>query len=559
MPFITIQGEQLIAQKQGANQVMTITHFVFANIPGLGAEPVDRIETMPPVGQIVHEHAVSKQGYVNANQVVYSCTLESTIGNFTFNWVGLKAAAGELVACAHISAQVKTANAGAIPGNNLTRNFLLAFSGIAATTAISVPAETWQIDFTTRLLQIDERERLSNFDIYGVGAFFGDGFKVEYVSGTTYKVKAGIGYVGGIRCLLAADVNITLSAPKGVWIDASLQGDINGVAEIVQVKVSATALVNSIDSNGFAHYLSQVANVATAGVVTDLRAIAPVYLRRDDVVPQAEAEAGTATTARAWNALRVKQAIQALVLPATESLAGLVRRATIPEILAGLNTLSYVSPAGLAAENTRARIIEKIGWPIPQQGTGINQLANAVKIGWSAEARLKATVDVTDIGNFVFDQQLENAPGLLIGFSRKEYASYYDVDSSIWEDVPTFSLQITVTKAPVIVDVFARIYAHFNHAPDPAFCRILVNGGEFVNFVVDRAIEEGLIDYTIGQSFVLHRKMTLSQNANYTFKVQMRNSANSPTQNVRLGASDENQVGPTAEYLSTIDIGMYKA
>lgn len=46
-----------------------------------------------------------------------------------------------------------------------------------------------------------------------------------------------------------------------------------------------------------------------------------------------------------------------------------------------------------------------LGFTPVQQGTGINQLTNPVKLGWSG-TRLKATVDNTDLGNFVFDSQL---------------------------------------------------------------------------------------------------------------------------------------------------------
>lgn len=34
-----------------------------------------------------------------------------------------------------------------------------------------------------------------------------------------------------------------------------------------------------------------------------------------------------------------------------------------------------------------------------QQGTGVGQLTNVVKIGWSGASKLKATVDTTDLGN----------------------------------------------------------------------------------------------------------------------------------------------------------------
>lgn len=410
MSFITVQGEQLIAAKIGANQTLQITHFVLANIAGLGAEPANRIEVLPAAGDIVDTRPVTRQGYVNTNQVVYSLALDSTIGNYTFNWVGLKAAGGELVACEHISPITKTANNGATPGNNLTRNFLLAFSGAQGVTAIAVPAETWQIDFTTRLLQIDERERLSNFDVYGQSAFFADGFKVEFISGTTYRVKAGLGYVGGIRCKLNADTNITLTAPpKGIWLDASLQGNINGVSEVVNFNITAVPPADYTDGLGFKHFVGQIASVSSQGVVTDTRVVAPRYLLRDDIVPQAEAEAGTAMTPRAWTALRVKQAVLMIIAQATEAIVGRTRYATAQETQDGTLNNAAVHPAGLSAALNA--YVEK--------GTGIGQLANIVKMGWSAANRLKVTIDNTDLGNVVFDFNL-------VAYALKTYVDAAD-------------------------------------------------------------------------------------------------------------------------------------
>lgn len=61
-----------------------------------------------------------------------------------------------------------------------------------------------------------------------------------------------------------------------------------------------------------------------------------------------------------------------------------------------------------------------------QAGTGTGQLANLVKIGWSG-TRLKATVDSTDLGNFVFDSQLTWAnlgskPTTIAGFGLTDAA-----------------------------------------------------------------------------------------------------------------------------------------
>ncbi|AMK16700.1 gp53-like domain-containing protein [Sphingobium sp. MI1205] len=47
-------------------------------------------------------------------------------------------------------------------------------------------------------------------------------------------------------------------------------------------------------------------------------------------------------------------------------------------------------------------ITARLGYTPVQQGTGVGQLANSIKMGWSG-TRLKATVDSSDLGNLVFD------------------------------------------------------------------------------------------------------------------------------------------------------------
>jgi hypothetical protein len=339
MAFITFAGENQIAAKQGAAQILDITHFVLANIAGLGAEPVNRIEAMPAGGNIMATLPVTSSGYVNGNQVVYSLVMDSSIGDFDFNWVGLKDADGVLIACTYTPLIQKRKTTGSIPGNNLTRNFLIAFSGIQATTAIDVPAATWQIDFNARLWGIDERERLSNYDIYGHEGFFGDGWKVTRQGATTtYDVAAGVGYVGGVRIAEAITQQVTVAGPpKSVWLDVSLQGDISDVSAVVAFVIDAVAHADYTDANGFKHYVTKIADIAADGSVTDVRVSA------DNIVPQAEAETGTATTIRNWTAQRVRQAINAVMKAATETVAGIAEIATQAETDAGTDDTRIIT------------------------------------------------------------------------------------------------------------------------------------------------------------------------------------------------------------------------
>ncbi len=289
---ITFAFEQWKAKEAVNGSRVVLDEFVFANVPGLDAgKPIDRKEGMPPAGQIVHRQAVNKTGVVNNNAVVYSVTLGTKVGDFDFNWIGLVNKASNTVAMiVHAPTQRKVANHDGQQGNAITRSFVMEYDGAASETAITTPAETWQIDFTARLGGIDEMQRLINRDHYGAGAFFGNGFLVAK-AGAQYFVTAGTGYVGGLRAVLAANQNITVTAkPIKVWADVSLQGNVvSQWAAAVKFTVAATA-ADYTDKAGFKHYVFAVASIDAAGNITDLRpqgslsdqAGNDAYLRKDD-------------------------------------------------------------------------------------------------------------------------------------------------------------------------------------------------------------------------------------------------------------------------------------
>lgn len=73
--------------------------------------------------------------------------------------------------------------------------------------------------------------------------------------------------------------------------------------------------------------------------------------------------------------------------------------------MVGLGNVENKSSATIRGEITGSNVTTALGWTPVQQGTGTGQGTNVIKIGWSG-TRLKATVDVTDQGNFVFDSHL---------------------------------------------------------------------------------------------------------------------------------------------------------
>lgn len=276
MAFITLAGESLVAQRKAAEQPLNITEFIFANIPGLDPNaPVNRSEPMPAAAHIVYQVSIPDwaSGYVNPNQVVYSAQIGSDIGDWDYNWIGLQADDGTLFAASYVPLQQKRRNIPPLQtGNNITRNFLVAFDGAKAITGLTVDASTWQIDYTIRLFGIDERERLSNRDIYGRSAFFGTGFEVAIDSGV-HQVKSGIGYGEGIRIENASHVSVSPPGfPTTLYLDCCLERQLSDVQGVWKVAFG-TDLADYDDSVHTRHYLVPVAHLPDPNTVTDLRPV----------------------------------------------------------------------------------------------------------------------------------------------------------------------------------------------------------------------------------------------------------------------------------------------
>jgi hypothetical protein len=276
---ITLAGESLIAQKHAARQGLDVARFIFANVPGLDPSgPIDRAAPKPAAGQIVHVYDIPDEnaGYVNPNQVVYSSQIGSDVGDWDFNWIGLETAEGVLFAVAYVPLQIKRRNIPPLQvGNNLTRNFLVAYDGAQALTGITIDASTWQHDFTVRLAGIDERERLSNRDIYGPACFFGSSLQLEKVGGA-YQLKPGTAYVEGVRLQRVAALAVVPPAfPTTAWLDVSLQREFSDVQANWSV-VWGAGKIDYLDSAGVRHYLVAIADLPNSNTITDSRPVEPV-------------------------------------------------------------------------------------------------------------------------------------------------------------------------------------------------------------------------------------------------------------------------------------------
>jgi microcystin-dependent protein len=275
---ITLAGESQIALKQSQKKPLIISKFIFAHVPGLDpVTPIDRAAGKPPAGQIVQVYTIPQEnaGYVNPNQVVYSAQLGSDIGDWDFNWVGLEDEDGVLFAVSYVPLQQKRKNIPPLQiGNNVTRNFLVAFDGALALTGITIDARTWQHDFTVRLAGIDERERLSNRNLYGRACFFGGSLTFERV-GSVFQLRPGAAFIEGIRVVLDEPLVVTGVIPVGkVWLDVCLERQLND--RVTSWKVVYGEQVDYTDAAGALHYCEPIANFISTSEIVDLRAVEPI-------------------------------------------------------------------------------------------------------------------------------------------------------------------------------------------------------------------------------------------------------------------------------------------
>ncbi|MCA8035389.1 tail fiber domain-containing protein [Burkholderia arboris] len=108
----------------------------------------------------------------------------------------------------------------------------------------------------------------------------------------------------------------------------------------------------------------------------------------------------------------------AVLAIAQRSVAGSI--ASQVEAEAGEDNTKLMTPLRVAQATENKQ--EALGFTPVQQGTGIDQSQNTVKIGWKEGVGLKATVDDSDFGAFVFDRELD-------GYATHDWVRSYAVKS----------------------------------------------------------------------------------------------------------------------------------
>lgn len=271
------------AQQEAASEPVILDQVVFALIPGLDPSlPIDPDETLPPENQIQYRYDIpeNNKGFINPDAVVYSCLLGTDIGTWNYNAIYLVNSALNLAGVIiHEPEQskVKADPLAGIEGDTLSRNLVTTYKNAQALTQINVPAETWQLEFNTRLSTMDERVRKNNLTEYGQAAFLEDGWKVSHTAGAiTATIEPGAGYVGGLKSVLTTVTPLDLTHvvfPKTVYLVATFQGQANSEWMTINTLRIEDSLAPTFIEGGVTYYAAPLAQLTSTSDAQDLRAL----------------------------------------------------------------------------------------------------------------------------------------------------------------------------------------------------------------------------------------------------------------------------------------------
>lgn len=257
-------GEQFFIKQLSRSQPIKLDKVIFANINGTnGDTEIDLNGSMPAARQIVHTAPVTQSGLLNDKTVVYSVILDTSVGDFSFNYIGLaNSETNTLCMVMHTDLTRKVKTAGQRQGNTITESIWLEIDNASESTGITVNAQTWQIDYSKRLAGEDERIRLTNYDLYNRLAIH-DGFTITK-NNNQLTVSSGLAYVAGLRVNHTAQTSIKVENNQSLYIDAWLAGTVTGEWSVSYNLIAGTNL-RDYEKNGFKHYVERVASVDANG------------------------------------------------------------------------------------------------------------------------------------------------------------------------------------------------------------------------------------------------------------------------------------------------------
>ena len=213
------------------------------------------VKFLDGVDAVVHTASVTSAGFVSPDMVSYGVILESAQGTFTFEKLEFYSDDAAPVKVLEDTVQVFTKQAGGLSWSHAT---LLKYSDVASITNITVPAETWQLNFEGHFQNVEADARAAVARILGRFAALNDAFKVAAPLPTVVDALD----VVGSWTLSGGSGGITVDAADKVEGAASLE--VAGHVVDAQFSLDFGAPVDWSADNGV------VARARSAGAATNI-------------------------------------------------------------------------------------------------------------------------------------------------------------------------------------------------------------------------------------------------------------------------------------------------
>lgn len=277
---IVKSGENFFIKQLSKSQPIKLDRVIFANVSGINSNTdINADEKMPASNQIVHTAPVTQSGLLNDRTVVYSVILDTSVGDFSFNYIGLvNAETNTLCMVMHTDLTKKIKTTGQRQGNTITESIWLEMDNASESTGVTVNAQTWQIDYSKRLAGEDERIRLTNYDLYNRLVIL-NGFTVTK-NNNQLNVSPGLAYVAGLRVENQTQKSIKVDNNQSLYIDAWLTGTVTGQWSVNYNLIAGTNL-KDYDKDGFKHFVERIASVDANGQLKTVKTKS--YLTSDDL------------------------------------------------------------------------------------------------------------------------------------------------------------------------------------------------------------------------------------------------------------------------------------
>lgn len=278
---VTTTGEQFLNTVATGHTPLSggllADQILFANIEGLDHTQTPPItETVPET--LVHTAQVTRASNLNADTAVFTTVLESHVGDFSFNWLGLYNSEYDvLIQVSYEPVQQKIATDGPTVGNVLAKGLALQVLGGQSVLNMQTATESWQFDFTGRQKAAEEIQRNAMRAVYGSGAYVTTAGNVTK-GASVYQVAPGQAIIDGLRVdLPATDTAIASdNAPENypfyVYAEVWQQVDSNAVTNHSAIVTSQTQLTDITDPGGNIRTRVLLATLDDENNITDARA-----------------------------------------------------------------------------------------------------------------------------------------------------------------------------------------------------------------------------------------------------------------------------------------------